>query len=45
MSKPFGIKINESSRVPKYKQIVDSIVNDISKGKLSVGEKHLLLMR
>jgi len=39
MSKPFEIKINESSRVPKYKQIVDSIVNDISKGKLPVGEK------
>jgi len=39
MSKPFEIKINESSRVPKYKQIVDSIVSDISKGKLTVGEK------
>ena len=39
MDKPFEIKINEDSRVPKYKQIVDSIVNDISKGKLSIGEK------
>lgn len=39
MGQPFEIKINEDSRVPKYKQIVDSIVNDISKGKLSVGEK------
>ncbi|MWW23759.1 GntR family transcriptional regulator [Algibacter lectus] len=39
MDKPFEIKINEDSRVPKYKQIVDSIVNDISRGKLLVGEK------
>ncbi|MFV0566754.1 MAG: GntR family transcriptional regulator [Flavobacteriaceae bacterium] len=33
------IKINETSRVPKYKQIVDSIINDISKGKLKIGAK------
>lgn len=33
------ININEDSRVPKYKQIVDSIVDDISKGKIKVGEK------
>ncbi|UKM63832.1 GntR family transcriptional regulator [Flavobacteriaceae bacterium GSB9] len=39
MSQSIEIKINESSRVPKYKQIVDSIVHDISKGKLKVGEK------
>ncbi|MCH4551725.1 GntR family transcriptional regulator [Aestuariibaculum lutulentum] len=39
MSQQIEIKINESSRVPKYKQIVDSIINDISKGKLKVGEK------
>ncbi len=39
MSQVIEIKINESSRVPKYKQIVDSIINDISKGKLRVGEK------
>lgn len=39
MSQLIEIKINESSRVPKYKQIVDSIVNDIAKGKLKIGEK------
>ncbi|MBD0823725.1 GntR family transcriptional regulator [Aestuariibaculum marinum] len=39
MAQQIEIKINESSRVPKYKQIVDSIINDISKGKLKVGEK------
>ena len=39
MSQLIEIKINESSRVPKYKQIVDSIINDISKGKLKIGEK------
>lgn len=39
MSQLIDIKINESSRVPKYKQIVDSIINDISKGKLKIGEK------
>jgi len=39
MSLPIEIKINENSRIPKYKQIVDSIINDISKGKLLVGQK------
>ncbi|MBD0832594.1 GntR family transcriptional regulator [Aestuariibaculum sp. TT11] len=39
MSQQIEIRINESSRVPKYKQIVDSIINDISKGKLKVGQK------
>tara|TARA_R110002050_G_scaffold261556_1_gene401690 strand:- start:214162 stop:215208 length:1047 start_codon:yes stop_codon:yes gene_type:complete len=39
MSQSIEIKINESSRIPKYKQIVDSIINDISKGKLKIGEK------
>ncbi|WP_228852953.1 GntR family transcriptional regulator [Aegicerativicinus sediminis] len=33
------IKINESSRIPKYKQIVESIINDIAKGKLEIGKK------
>lgn len=33
------IHINENSRIPKYKQIVDSIINDISKGNLKIGEK------
>ena len=39
MSQRVEITINEDSRIPKYKQIVDSIVDDISKGKLKVGEK------
>jgi DNA-binding transcriptional regulator YhcF (GntR family) len=39
MSQTIEINIDESSRIPKYKQIVDSILNDISKGKLKVGEK------
>ncbi|UOB17782.1 GntR family transcriptional regulator [Abyssalbus ytuae] len=33
------IRINESSRVPKYKQIVDIIIEDIAKGKLKVRQK------
>lgn len=39
MSLQIEIKINENSRVPKYKQIVDSIISDIAKGKLLVGQK------
>ncbi|WP_422395434.1 GntR family transcriptional regulator [Robertkochia solimangrovi] len=33
------IQINENSRVPKYKQIVDSIIGDISNGTLQIGQK------
>lgn len=39
MIQRLNIKINESSRIPKYKQIVESIINDIAKGKLEIGEK------
>ncbi len=39
MAQTFQIQINEKSRIPKYKQIVDSIIADISKGNLKVGEK------
>ncbi|WP_335964851.1 GntR family transcriptional regulator [Galbibacter sp. PAP.153] len=40
MTQPtINITIDETSRVPKYKQIVDSIINDISKGRLQVGQK------
>ncbi|MBZ9630074.1 GntR family transcriptional regulator [Salegentibacter sp. LM13S] len=39
MAETFQIQINEKSRIPKYKQIVDSIISDISKGNLQVGEK------
>jgi len=53
-SQTFEIKIDPNSRVPKYKQIVDSIVYDIAQGNLKIGEKipsinelseHLLLSR
>jgi len=39
MAQSFEININENSRIPKYKQIVDSIIGDIAKGKLKVGAK------
>lgn len=39
MTQTFHIQINEKSRIPKYKQIVDSIIADISNGNLKVGEK------
>jgi DNA-binding transcriptional regulator YhcF (GntR family) len=37
--KSIEIRINEDSRIPKYKQIVDSIIADIAKGKIKVGAK------
>ncbi|WP_405379998.1 GntR family transcriptional regulator [Maribacter sp. LLG6340-A2] len=39
MAEHLNIIINETSRVPKYKQIVESIIADISKGKLKIGHK------
>ncbi len=39
MASKFNVKINEKSRVPKYKQIVNSLIADISNGNLKVGEK------
>ncbi len=39
MNKLKYIEIDENSRVPKYKQIVDSIIHNISIGKLSMDEK------
>ena len=33
------IKINEDSRVPKYQQIVDSIIYNISEGNLKMDDK------
>jgi len=33
------IKINQDSRIPKYRQIVDSIINNISIGNLKMDEK------
>ncbi|MBJ2173533.1 GntR family transcriptional regulator [Aureibaculum sp. A20] len=34
-----SVIIDEKSKVPKYKQVVDSIVNDVSSGKLKLGDK------
>ncbi|MES2487307.1 MAG: GntR family transcriptional regulator [Bacteroidota bacterium] len=39
MSQTFSLKINENSRIPKYKQVVDSIIGDIARGNIKVGEK------
>jgi len=39
MANTFEIKIDINSRIPKYKQIVDSIIHDVSKGNLKVGER------
>ena len=33
------ININENSRIPKYRQIVDSIIENISGGKLKIDDK------
>ncbi|NRD23029.1 GntR family transcriptional regulator [Winogradskyella litoriviva] len=33
------IKIDEESRVPKYQQIIDSIIHNISEGNLTMGQK------
>ncbi|WBL24645.1 GntR family transcriptional regulator [Zunongwangia sp. HGR-M22] len=38
-TKTIDVKIKENSRIPKYKQIVDSIINDISRGNLKVDQK------
>lgn len=35
----FTISLSENSRIPKYKQIVDSIINNISTGKLQMDQK------
>lgn len=41
MKKIDYIKINESSRIPKYKQVVDAIKKGIQEGQLKIGEKIL----
>lgn len=33
------IEIDENSRIPKYKQIVDSIIQNISNGNIKIDEK------
>lgn len=35
----FTISLSENSRIPKYKQIVDSIIHNISTGKLQMDQK------
>lgn len=39
MGSPISIDINTESRIPKYQQVVDSIIHDIEKGYLKVGQK------
>lgn len=39
MSKTLDIKINEASRIPKYMQVVDSIMDGIAMGDLPIGSK------
>ncbi|WP_158837376.1 GntR family transcriptional regulator [Polaribacter sp. L3A8] len=39
MEKYKYIKIDENSRIPKYQQIVDQIIENISKGNLKIDEK------
>ena len=33
------VRINSDSRIPKYQQIINSIIEDIEKGNLKVGER------
>ena len=33
------LKIDENSRIPKYQQIVDSVINNISQGNLKIDQK------
>lgn len=39
MTKKIDFIINDDSRVPKYKQIVESIIEGIVKGNIKVGQK------
>lgn len=39
MNKAIDITVDNDSRIPKYKQIVDSIIDEISKGSLEMGQK------
>lgn len=39
MTQTFEILIDENSRIPKYKQVVDFFINEISQGALEVGQK------
>ena len=39
MESPISININTESRIPKYQQVVNSIIHDIEKGYLHMGQK------
>ena len=39
MENQVQVRINSDSRIPKYQQIVNSIIEDIEKGNLRVGDK------
>lgn len=39
MNKEFKIIINEYSSIPKFKQVVNCITNDVTQGRLKLGEK------
>ncbi|MDN5211740.1 GntR family transcriptional regulator [Fulvivirgaceae bacterium BMA12] len=39
MEQTLGLQINAKSRIPKYQQIVNSIVHNIEKGRLDMGQK------
>lgn len=39
MERVLGININSESRIPKYQQIIDSVIKDIENGHLKVGQK------
>ncbi len=39
MNEPIELEINSESRVPKYQQIINSIIRDIEFGNLKVGQK------
>jgi len=41
MNQPSYIKINRNSRIPKYKQVMDSIVKGIKEQELLMGDKIL----
>ncbi len=37
--KATDILVNDDSRIPKYKQVVDSLISHIAKGNLPIGSK------
>lgn len=39
MDRTINIQINNNSRIPKFKQVVDALLAEISKGEVQVGQK------